>query len=690
VIRKLTVIGLMSGTSLDGADAALADFWEEGGHTRHRLREFLTLPMPPDLKGDLKKLMVAGTIPDLARLNMQVGRFMADAALAVIRQAGLAAADVDLIGSHGQTIWHDPAKASLQIGESAVIAEATGITTFCDFRAADIAAGGQGAPLVPYADQELYGEPGRLVGLLNIGGIANLTLLDGRVGNRPRAVKAFDTGPGNVLIDGLCDRIWKEAYDRDGRHAHAGQIRPDLLRELLAHPFFEKAPPKSTGREVFGDSFLGGVLTRASVLKVKPEDIMATVTALTPMTIADAFERFVTERPHAVRVSGGGVHNPVLMRDLSKVLHGIDVTVLPDADAKEAVAFALFAYRAAFGLENHVPETTGAKRTAILGKLAPGQNYARVLLGAPVARRSSPPASQDGFKVLATESRHPASARLDSLSPADLATLMAEEEYAVTRAVEAAVPDLAAAIATIAERMQQGGRLYYVGAGTSGRLGVLDASECPPTFSTPPGLVQGIIAGGSEALVRAVEGAEDDWKAGAADFMACHPSGLDTVVGLSASGTAPYVDGTLRCAKKLGCVTFLITSNTGQEREHVDRVIALPVGPEILSGSTRMKAGTATKVALNILSTGVMVRLGKCFGNLMVDLQVSNEKLWRRAARILNEVAGVEEADADVLLQAAGGSVKIAIAMRRLGIDVAEAKEALARSGGSLRAILGD
>ncbi|MBM3274558.1 MAG: anhydro-N-acetylmuramic acid kinase, partial [Candidatus Sericytochromatia bacterium] len=564
MIRKLTVIGLMSGTSLDGADAALVDFWEESGRTRHRLREFLTLPMPAEFKADLKKLMVAGTIPDLARLNMQVGHFMAEAALAVIHKARIPAAAVDLIGSHGQTIWHDPAKASLQIGESAVIAEATGVTTFCDFRAADIAAGGQGAPLVPYADQELYGEPGRLVGLLNIGGISNLTLLDGRAGGGPKAIMAFDTGPGNVLIDGLCERIWKEPYDRDGHHAHAGQIRPELLRELLAHPFFEQAPPKSTGREVFGDSFLGGVLTRAAALKIKPEDIMATITALTPMAIADAFERFVTERPHAVRVSGGGVHNPVLMRDLGKVLHGIDVTILPDADAKEAVAFALFAYRAAFGQENHVPETTGARRTAILGKLAPGRNFGRIVLEAPAPRPphgasldenrrdAGAPGGRQDIQLMVTESRNPATERLDSLSPADLAMLMAEEEYGVTRAVMAAVPDLAAAIATVAGRMQQGGRLYYVGAGTSGRLGVLDASECPPTFSTPQGLVQGIIAGGSEALVRAVEGAEDDWKAGAADFMAHHPSELDTLVGLSASGTAPYVDGALRCAKKLG------------------------------------------------------------------------------------------------------------------------------------------
>jgi len=267
---------------------------------------------------------------------------------------------------------------------------------------------------------------------------------------------------------------------------------------------------------------------------------------------------------------------------------------------------------------------------------------------------------------------------------------MAEEEYAIARAIEAVVPQLGEAVALVAARMSQGGRLFYLGAGTSGRLGVLDASECPPTFSTPPGLVHGLIAGGPEALVRAVEGAEDDWKQGAADLMSNNPTPYDTVVGLSASGGAPYVDGALRCAKKLGCATLLITCNPGQEREHIDLVIAPIVGPEVLSGSTRMKAGTATKVALNILSTGAMVRLGKCYGNLMVDLQASNEKLRGRAARILAAVAGVPAEEAADLLARAGGSVKVAIAMRRAGLDAEAARAALDRTGGSLRAILGD
>ncbi len=690
LIRKLTVIGLMSGTSLDGADAALVDFWEEAGRIRHRLQHFLTRPMPPELKAELKKAMASGTVQDVARLNVQVGHFLTEAALAVMDEAGITCRHVDLIGSHGQTLWHDPARASLQIGEPAIIAERTRITTIYDFRAADIAAGGQGAPLVPYADQELYGEADRLVALVNIGGMANVTLLDGRpVQGAPpgvRALAAFDTGPGNVVIDGLCERIWKESFDRDGVHAAAGHIRPELLRELSSHPYFEQAPPKSTGREVFGDAFIGGILSRASALEMQPEDILATATALTAFTIADAIGKFLPARPEILRISGGGGRNPVLLRDLQKVLGDLELTVLPDADAKEAVAFALFAYRAAFGRENHLPGTTGATHPAILGKIVPGENFGRLLLRA--GTEAGP--TRTGASLGVTESRHPASERLDALSAADLAELMAEEEYAVARAIENVAPQLGEAIALVSARMQQGGRLFYIGAGTSGRLGVLDASECPPTFSTPPGLVHGIIAGGSDALVRAVEGAEDDWKQGAADLMACNPGPHDTVVGISASGGAPYVDGALRLAKKLGCATLLITCNTGQEREHVDLVVAPIVGPEVLAGSTRLKAGTATKIALNILSTGVMVRLGKCFGNLMVDLQVSNAKLARRAARILEAVAGVPPEAADALLSGADRSVKVAIAMRRTGMDAEAARAALARSGGSLRAILGD
>lgn len=700
MIRKRTVIGLMSGTSLDGADAALVDFWEEEGRVRHRLRHFVTVPMPADLKAALQKAMAAGSIRDLAALDVQVGEFLAASALEVLREARMDPPDVDLIGSHGQTLWHEPGKASVQIGQAAIIAERTGVTTICDFRPADIAAGGQGAPLVPYADQELYGEAGKLVALLNIGGMANLTVVDGRSPGPGipdlRAVRAFDTGPGNVLIDGLCERIWKEPFDRDGRRARAGRIHLELLRELSSHPYFAEEPPKSTGRETFGDAFVGGILARASALGIGNEDLVATVTALTAVTIADAIEKFLPSRPDALRVSGGGARNPTLLDHLRKMLGGIEISVLPDADAKEAVAFALLAYRAAYGQINHVPITTGASHPVVLGKIVPGRNFARLLLaappGGPLPATGRGPSSQEAREpgLAITESRNPLSESLDTLSAEDLAALMAEEEYRVALAIERVAPDVGAAIDLVADRMRMGGRLIYVGAGTSGRLGILDAAECPPTFSTPPELVVGLIAGGADALVRAIEGAEDDSEAGARDLLQLQPRPADTVVGLSASGGAPYVHGALREARKHGCATLLVTCNPDRKHEHVERVIAPIVGPEILSGSTRMKAGTATKVVLNMLSTGVMVRLGKCYGNLMVDVHVSNAKLRDRAARILSLVAGVPADEADALLREAGGSVKVAIAMRRRHLEAREAREALERVGGSLRAVLAE
>ncbi|MBU6429495.1 MAG: N-acetylmuramic acid 6-phosphate etherase, partial [Cyanobacteria bacterium REEB65] len=250
-------------------------------------------------------------------------------------------------------------------------------------------------------------------------------------------------------------------------------------------------------------------------------------------------------------------------------------------------------------------------------------------------------------------------------------------------------PAIGSAIDQVADRLHAGGRLFYVGAGTSGRLGVLDAAECPPTFSTPPDLVQALMAGGSKALVRAVEGAEDDREAGSRDLLDRALCPADVVVGLSASGSAAYVAGALEFAAGLGCLTILVTCNAAMTcPQAVELLIAPIVGPEVLSGSTRLKAGTATKAVLNALSTGVMVRLGKVYRNAMVDVHVSNHKLKRRAERMLFEFAGVRPDAADELLAAAGGSVKLAIAMHRLGLDADQARQRLNLAGGSLRQVL--
>jgi len=292
---------------------------------------------------------------------------------------------------------------------------------------------------------------------------------------------------------------------------------------------------------------------------------------------------------------------------------------------------------------------------------------------------------------LTTESVNPASADLDRLDTLELVRLINAEDAGVAAAVGAQSDSIAQAVDIIAARLSSGGRLVYVGAGTSGRLGVLDASECPPTFNADPGQVVGLIAGGERALRHAVEGAEDSPEAAAADLRAISLAAGDVVVGIAASGTTPYVIGALDTARALGATAIALTCNAGAPvAAHADLTIAVVVGPEVLSGSTRMKAGTATKLVLNTLTTGAMVRLGKTYGNLMVDLQANNEKLVGRSRRILQRLSDLDNAAAEELLAACDGELKTAIVMARLGVDAEHARQRLAAAKGRLRIALGD
>lgn len=269
---------------------------------------------------------------------------------------------------------------------------------------------------------------------------------------------------------------------------------------------------------------------------------------------------------------------------------------------------------------------------------------------------------------------------------------MNAEDASVPAAVAAAAPEIATTVDLVAAAFRAGGRLFYVGAGTSGRLGVLDASECPPTFRTPPEMVVGLVAGGARALTRAVEGAEDDVNAGI-DAINGHEVGPnDVVVGIAASGTTPYVRGALGRAQARGARTVLVscTDPPAVLAGTCDACIVARVGPEVVTGSTRLKAGTATKLILNTITTGAMVLLGKTWGNLMVDLMATNEKLTDRAERILMETTASDRGRARELLAAAGGEVKTAIAMARLGIDAETARHRLAQAGGQLRPVAGD
>ncbi len=296
----------------------------------------------------------------------------------------------------------------------------------------------------------------------------------------------------------------------------------------------------------------------------------------------------------------------------------------------------------------------------------------------------------DELQNLQTEARNPASTRLDELTAVELVDLFCAEDATVPAAVAAQRQPIAQAIDAIAARLGAGGRLIYVGAGTSGRLGVLDASECPPTFQTPPEQVVGLIAGGQGAMFRAVEGAEDSTELGETDARALNLSAKDVLVGIASSGRTPYVIGAVRYARRVGAYTIGIACNTDSELEQEVELPVVPVvGPEVLSGSTRLKAGTATKLVLNMFTTGAMVRLGKTFGNLMVDLKATNSKLKARSNRIVRTVTGVDAAAADVLLQKCNGEVKTAIVCQLGNFSPDQARAKLAAAGGRVGLVLG-
>ncbi len=289
---------------------------------------------------------------------------------------------------------------------------------------------------------------------------------------------------------------------------------------------------------------------------------------------------------------------------------------------------------------------------------------------------------------LATESRNPKTEHIDELPTLEMLTLINDEDASVAAAVRAELPQIARAVDAIADRFERGGRLFYIGAGTSGRLGVLDASECPPTFSVPPTLVQGIIAGGDSALRRSSEHSEDSPEEGAADLAAAGFAPTDTLVGIAASGRTPYVLGAIAHARSVGALTVALACVGDSALAKASEIAISPItGPEALTGSTRMKAGTATKLVLNMLSTGVMIRTGATFGNLMVNVQPTNQKLVDRAQRMIADATGLDAKTSGRLL-AEGGSVKTAIVMGKLSLSREEADIRLARAKGVLRVVL--
>jgi len=383
----MLVLGLMSGTSADGIDVALARVSGSPPHLHAELLGHTSFSFPAALRKEI--LQVAEQQPisagELSQLNFRLGHIYADAVLAAVKKFEVSRTRVDLIGNHGQTIFHQgqpvkyfgrPIASTLQIGEGSVIAARTGITTVSDFRPADMALGGQGAPLVPFADSVLYRHPklGRVS--LNVGGIANVTVIP--AGARPDQVFAFDTGPGNMLIDALVQHFTRgrQRFDKDARHAQSGRSIPRILNELMKDAYLKIAPPKSTGREYYGRAYVQKVLALGRRQHAKPVDLIRAATIFTALSVVDALNRFVLRKHkiHQLIVSGGGARNPLILTQISAALPG--VKVLPSSslripeDAKEAFAFALLAYETFHQRAANLPSATGARGPAILGKVS--------------------------------------------------------------------------------------------------------------------------------------------------------------------------------------------------------------------------------------------------------------------------------------------------------------------------------
>ena len=383
------VVGMMSGTSVDGVDAALVEISGTDSEPKVKLLAFENKPYPPQVREKIFSLFTPAnaTVDKVGYMNFLLGEIYAKSALSVIEKAGMKPEEIDVIGSHGQTIWHAPIPESpdgipvaytVQIGEGSVIAERTGILTVSDFRVADMAAGGQGAPLVPFSEYLLYRREKETILLQNIGGIGNMTVMP--AGAKPRDVFAFDTGPGNMIIDAVISAVTggKKTYDAGGETAAKGKVCNALLDILKEEPYYRQPLPKTTGREHFGVQYTEKILGWWKENPIPVEDLLATVTDLTAYSIADAYERYVLPKYQAseIIVGGGGSYNATLLRFMKKRFapHGVAVRTQEDlglsSDAKEAVAFALMADCCMRGKANTLPSVTGAEHPAVMGKIS--------------------------------------------------------------------------------------------------------------------------------------------------------------------------------------------------------------------------------------------------------------------------------------------------------------------------------
>ena len=383
--EKKLVIGLMSGTSADGVDAVLVEITGHGINTRVRQLAFVSPPYTEEVRERILRIAAGdfGGSKELCLMNVLLGELFADACEMLCKEAGVALSDIDLIGTHGQTLYHvpiaeeylgRPIRATYQIGEPSVLVERIGAITVSDFRVRDMAAGGLGAPLVPYTEYILYSDPSCNVGLQNIGGIGNITVLP--AGGKLEDLTAFDTGPGNMMIDNVIARITngRLRYDDGGKMAASGHVSEALLSELMKDPYLSVKPPKTTGREYYGNDYVDRIMAMGASLGLSGEDILATVTMFTASCIAHSANHLCPIRPDRLIIGGGGSLNHTLMQDIRLCLPNVEVMTNEDlgfdSAAKEAVAFALLANECIHSVCNNAPAATGAQHPVIMGKIS--------------------------------------------------------------------------------------------------------------------------------------------------------------------------------------------------------------------------------------------------------------------------------------------------------------------------------
>jgi N-acetylmuramic acid 6-phosphate etherase len=671
------IIGCMTGTSLDALDVALVRVQGNGLDLTAAPLAFHTVAL-----GNLTDTLrdASHDIPlrpsALADARDSLGNLHAHAIDHLIAQHG----PVSLVAAHGQTIHHNPPR-SWQLLNPWPIAARAQCPVVHDLRSADLALGGQGAPITPLADWILFRSDSASRAIVNLGGFCNITLLP--AASDTAAIRGFDVCACNHPLNTISRTLTNLPFDRNGKLASTGTINQKCSAELASLLAAQHDAGHALGT---GDECLDWVHARAA--NHTAPDLLASAVDAIARTIADA-----TSNAHEIYLAGGSTQNLTLVRAIqhhaSAPVQSLNALGI-DPLQREAVAIAILGALCEDGIPITLPSITGRTKSTLLhgnwANLNPPHKT-------PPQKSTTPTVTVKSFSPpdrsnICTEQRNPRTMSLDTSTVAQCVSLLNAEDAAIPHAVSQAAPQITAFIEAVEPRFGQGGRLIYIGAGTSGRLGVLDAAECPPTFQTDPSRIVGIIAGGDASLRNSSESKEDSFDGSHDQLRKLDLNERDSLLGIAAGATTPYVLGAIDFAQQLGTLTGFLTCSKPTSSTEPDHLLYINTGPEPITGSTRMKAGTATKLVLNTISTTLMIRMGKVYQNLMVDLRASNDKLRDRALRILMDLTQRDRHSAAQLLEEAGGDLKTAIVMHSSTCARQQAIASLVEHKGVLRAAL--